>query len=107
MPGPYDENWRRYLALRKRYGGILAGFFPFVILLTVFWQLAFGERWFPTFCAILGGYIVWMFYVGNRVAAWRCPRCGKRFAGTWWYNAGFFAQNCVHCGLAKFAFKDE
>jgi Zn ribbon nucleic-acid-binding protein len=33
---------------------------------------------------------------------WRCPRCGKWFSAKWWYNKGFLARQCVHCGLQKY-----
>jgi hypothetical protein len=24
------------------------------------------------------------------------------FSGSWWYNTGFLARQCVHCGLRKY-----
>jgi Zn ribbon nucleic-acid-binding protein len=39
----------------------------------------------------------------TRFSRWRCPRCGRIFAGTWWYNKGLLVRNCFHCGLPKFA----
>jgi hypothetical protein len=50
--------------------------------------------------------LMFLGFVG--VAAWfllnffRCPRCGKLFAISWWFNLSVFAQRCVHCGLKKF-----
>jgi len=50
--------------------------------------------------------VLWMaytLYVGARINLWRCPRCGQCFAGTWWYNKGIFAKQCVNCGLPKYS----
>ena len=50
--------------------------------------------------------LLWMaytLYVGARINLWRCPRCGQCFSGTWWYNKGIFARQCVNCGLPKYS----
>jgi len=54
--------------------------------------LVFAAVWFVVF-----------LIVGNRLARWRCPRCGKIFSGSWYYNQGFAARKCVHCNLPKYA----
>ena len=62
----------------------------------------------PDFVYIAGLVYIGMLFVmyavaSTRFSRWRCPRCGKIFAGTWWYNRGFLVRNCSHCGLPKYA----
>ncbi len=97
----YDEHWRRYRRLRKRYFWIIFAFFPGTFLFAILGYRIFGD---PVPGHVFG--VTWMvviLVVGTRISGWRCPRCGKWFSATWWYNAGAFALACVHCGLPKFA----
>jgi Zn ribbon nucleic-acid-binding protein len=62
---------------------------------------------------MLSGFVaaaLWMIafvIIGNLVRTFDCPRCGKTFAGKWWYNKGILADKCVHCGLLKYAVDSE
>ena len=59
----------------------------------------------PTY-GIAIGWMVAFLVTGVRLNRWRCPRCGKLFCATKWYNKSFFARKCAHCGLPKFAIDD-
>jgi hypothetical protein len=94
----YRENWRRYKQIRNLFWGLWVGIFPsmFAIL------LAYGNGFtLGLVCAVF--WFALFMYVGNRVSRWPCPRCGKVFAGKGWYNKGFAARTCEHCGLPKYA----
>jgi hypothetical protein len=43
------------------------------------------------------------FVASMKFMKWRCPRCHKDFFGVW----GWFASQCVFCGLPKFASRNE
>jgi hypothetical protein len=51
---------------------------------------------------VAGLWMILFLFNGVRLNTWPCPRCGEWFSGTWWYNLGFLARRCVHCGLAKY-----
>jgi hypothetical protein len=96
--GRYDSQWRRYRRLRLLSLLFLLPFCPFILGLYFHHTLEFPSI-FP--------FLMFFGFVG--VAAWfvlnffRCPRCDKFFAISWWYNLSIFARKCVHCGLKKFS----
>jgi hypothetical protein len=49
----------------------------------------------------------WFMVLGIQLNCFACPRCGKWFTGTWWYNLGFVARRCVHCKLPKYQLTDS
>ena len=60
---------------------------------------------FHTLAPAFAVAFVWMFLfllTAIRVNIWPCPGCGEWFSATWWYNLGFLARRCVHCGLPKY-----
>jgi hypothetical protein len=67
---------------------------------------------FWLFHLMLLGFVVapiWMgafMATGLRLQLWACCRCGERFSAKGWYNKGFLARKCVHCGLPKYALAD-
>ena len=93
----YEMQWQRYRRLRLLSLLFLAPFCAFIPALIVHGTVELPAL-FPIF--MLFGFV--------GVAAWfvlnffRCPRCGKLFAITWWYSPSIFARKCVHCGLKKF-----
>jgi hypothetical protein len=52
----------------------------------------------PLFGVITAAHLKRMF--------WACPRCGRPFHLGWFYGNPF-ARRCVHCGLPKWAPKQE
>jgi hypothetical protein len=103
-PNEYQENWQRYRKLRNLYFVIWLGYIPAVYVFTVLMSKAFGT-FFPSF--VFAGIWMLMFAAtGARLSTWPCPKCGKWFSVSWWYNKSFFARKCVHCGLPKFADSD-
>jgi len=77
------------------------GYVPVVFAATELF-LRFFHTYSPGFVLAVAWMAGWVV-TGVRLNTWRCPRCGKWFAATWWYSKGFFARKCVHCGLAKYA----
>ena len=97
----YRENWREYRRTRNLFFLVWAGYVPATLAFAILVWKVF--RTFVPGFVFAGLWIVLFVMVGGRVSRWPCPRCGECFAGTWWYNLGFFARKCVHCGLSKFA----
>jgi hypothetical protein len=96
--GPYDAEWQRYRRLRRLS---LLFLVPFCMMP---WYL-FSDS--PPARPLLLPIAMVLGFIG--VGAWfmlnyfRCPRCGKLFAITWWYSLSIFALKCVNCGLRKFS----
>jgi hypothetical protein len=42
---------------------------------------------------VLVAFILFVFVTGHIVETLICPRCGKRFASTWWYHRGMLFAN--------------
>jgi hypothetical protein len=38
------------------------------------------------------------FAMGAYGAPGKCPRCGKRFDG-WWFFQNSYTKKCLHCGI--------
>jgi hypothetical protein len=96
----YTENWRKYKRTRNLFWLMFVGYVPvvFAVSLLLFKLLHNTSPGFAFALAWMAGWMV----TGIRLNTWRCPRCGKWFAAKWWYNKGFFARKCVHCGLPKY-----
>ncbi|HEU5457545.1 MAG TPA: hypothetical protein VFU68_02895 [Terracidiphilus sp.] len=97
--GAYTQNWQRYRSLRRTALLFALGIVP------VAWLLRFlheppGVHTMRTSLLALYG-LFWMI-AALRFEFFPCPRCGQAFATTWLYNRGFFASECVHCGLPKY-----
>ena len=97
----YQQAWRQY----KRRGRLWLALFVLYVPVVVGSALLTLKYWHtPNPAFVLA--ILWMsytLYLGARINLWRCPRCGQCFAGTWWYNKGIFAKQCVNCGLLKYS----
>ena len=97
----YEDDWREYKPIRN--------IFLIVFVLYVPVCFSIGALSVQLFDTITPGFVVaflWMVVFdvsGIRVNLWRCPNCGDWFSGTWWYNLGFLARRCVHCGLPKYS----
>ena len=98
MDDNYQENWRRYKRVRNLFWVLFLGLLPALLMILV----ALGSSFESPGLVIAAAWFVLFLVVGNRVSRWRCPRCGKIFAGAWWYNKGFAARRCEHCGLPKY-----
>jgi hypothetical protein len=94
------DVWKRYRKLRNVFLLAFSAYVPIVFCATYLF-VRFRAYWlgypFPLACTV-SLLITWI-----RLSQWRCPRCGKWFTAKWWYNKGFFARKCVHCGLPKYA----
>jgi hypothetical protein len=103
MPG-YEQDWKDYKRIRNRWLFVFAGYIP-VVGAVGFISIKLFKTFVPAFIVAF----LWMalfLITGIRVNVWLCPRCGEWFSGTWWYNLGFLARRCVHCGLRKYQNSD-
>lgn len=97
----FQPAWQQYKQRARLWVALFVLYVPVVVgsgLLT----LKYWHTPNPAFLiAIL--WMAYTLYLGARINLWRCPRCGRCFAGTWWYNKGIFAKQCVNCGLRKYS----
>src|SRR5579862_4664217 len=100
----YQKAWQEYRRLRNRCFILFLGYVPVVFPTAVVFFKLF-HTFVPGFL-VAGGWMVWWLFECNRLTRWPCPRCGEWFAAKWWYNKGFLARRCVHCGLPKYAETD-
>jgi Zn ribbon nucleic-acid-binding protein len=103
METDYRQNWQRYRKLRLLFFLIWVGYIPVVYLFSLLVSNVLGVSSTVPIFVFAGLWMLLFAITGFRLSAWRCPRCGKWFAATWWYNKSLFARKCVHCGLPKFA----
>jgi hypothetical protein len=95
----YREGWADYVARRNLLIFIFIGYVPWGVLMFL------AKEYLALPKGVAEGLIVVWFIAfpiaGIRYQLWKCPRCGKGFAYTWWYSKSFFARKCAHCGLSK------
>jgi len=99
--GGYEEVWREYKRTRNAFLIVVAAYVPVCFTIGVV-----SEKLFHTFTMGFVAAFLWMALLvvsGMRVSLWCWPNCGERFSGTGWYNRGFLARSCVHCGLPKYS----
>ena len=97
----YEEDWQKYKRTRNVFLILLASYVP-----VCFGIAALSTKLFHTLTPGFVAAFVWMALIaitGVQLNLWRCPHCGEWFSGTWWYNLGFLARRCVHCGLPKYS----
>ena len=97
----YQQAWQQYKRRARLWLALFVLYVP-VVVGSALLCLKYWHTPNPAFVLAL----VWMaytLYLGARINLWRCPRCGQCFAGTWWYNKGIFAKQCVNCGLRKYS----
>jgi hypothetical protein len=94
----YDAAWRRYRHLRT---ASLLGALGFILLFALprVGASLHAPLTFAVAALLVGAWIPLNYF--------RCPRCRKLFAITWWFNLSLFAPRCVHCGLPKFSDGEE
>jgi hypothetical protein len=96
----YQREWQQYKRRRNQFWLVFAGYVP------VCFTFAFiSVKLFHTLTPGFAFAFFWMglfMFTGFRANSFRCPRCGKWFSAIWWYNLGFLARRCVHCGLQKY-----
>jgi hypothetical protein len=97
----YEEGWKEYRRYRRDFWIIFAGYIPVIFLAATLSNWLF-HSFTPAFVAASIYILLWIV-AGIRVQTFACPRCGKWFSGTWWYNWSFLARKCQHCGLRKFS----
>ena len=101
----YSEAWADYKRLRNQALIALFSFFAVLILVSALLNRVSSQRVGDYLHAAFG--VTWILSVlvtGARVESWPCPRCGKLFAGKWWYRRSILlAGSCAHCGLRKYA----
>ena len=95
----YSEGWADYIARRNLLLFIFLGYVPWAVLMFL------AKEYLGLPSRVAEGLIIAWFIAfpiaGVRYQLWKCPRCGKGFAYTWWYNKSFFARTCAHCGLSE------
>ena len=102
-PGEYREQWKEYRRRRNLMAAVFLGYVPI--------GLAFGVMTRRVYNSSVPSLIVALVWLGLFLATfyrsvfWPCPRCGQAFAGSWYWNTGFLAKVCRHCGLEKYAGK--
>ncbi len=102
-PGIYRKEWMEYRRLVRHSLGMALGWLPFGAAAMA---VAVLVGYDPVFFVLTGAYMVRLLVVSVYFSNWACPRCKKPFVRTWWYNAGFLANACVHCGLRKYEFEN-
>jgi len=95
-----EEEWKDYRRIRNQWILVFLGYMP-VVGTVGFVSIKLFHTTTPAFVTAFFWMALFLF-TGIRVNVWRCPRCGEWFSGTWWYNLGFLARRCVHCGLPKY-----
>ena len=102
VPDDYTEKWRRYRRLRNLFWLIWLTYVPagYVVFKLLDFLHVTSEGIFYAFALIwMAGFAATGIWLGNL----KCPKCGKRFSATKWFDWGFLARKCVHCGLRKYA----
>jgi hypothetical protein len=97
----YEQEWRDYRQIRNTFLVLFVSYVP-VCFTFGFVSVRLFNTVMPAF-VVAALWMVLLAFNGVRLNAWRCPNCGEWFSGTWWYNWGFLARRCVHCGLPKYA----
>jgi hypothetical protein len=95
----YRVGWSDYVRRRNTLWIVFLGYLPLGALVML--SLKYLRLPYSIGMTLVIAWFLAFPIVGIRYQLWKCPRCGKGFAYTWWYNKSYFARKCVHCGLTK------
>ena len=96
----YQEAWRNYRRRRNLFGAIPLTYVPGVAVTGVPLSRVFQTE-VPVFVIATLWLLAFAVFAGY-LQLWKCPRCRKAFFLKWWCRDPF-AEECVHCGLPKWA----
>src|SRR5262245_55466552 len=109
MKADYSAAWHNFRRRRMIAWAVLLGLVPGMalfsavsVLLSKFTGIEPDYFMYP----VAGVWMAAVIVTSMREQYFPCPRCGKRFFATWWYQNPF-ARKCVHCGLPKWAGSDD
>jgi len=95
------DAWESYKKHRNIFLIALFSYLPVIYLAKYLNVRVFRTNWLVITLSL--AWMIGVLATWIRLSQWRCPRCGKWFTAKWWYNKGFLARKCVHCGLPKYA----
>ena len=94
----YEKDWEHYRRRRNLFWIVWATYLPGVALIGLALKSVLGSD-IPIY-VVAGAWMIAFLICGNRMAAWKCPRCQRSFFMRFWaYNP--LAAKCSHCGLPK------
>jgi hypothetical protein len=96
----YEEDWKQYRRYRREFWIVFVGYVPAMFVAAILSNWLFHS--FKLAFVLALAYMLLFITAGIRVSGFYCSRCANWFAGKWWYNLGFLARKCQHCGLRKF-----
>jgi hypothetical protein len=92
--------WEDYRERRRLFWFSLLVCFPcFPVIGIPLWLLFQSD---VPISILAGAWLTLFVVAGTRLGSFPCPRCGRPFFKTWWYNNGL-ATRCLHCGLPKWS----
>ncbi len=105
-----DPAWDEYIRRRRAFRLALL-LFPLWLVPGGMIQHALAGYGFKatsgvTFLAVLMPPMAFLMVTHLRRMLWPCPQCGRSFHVCGWYGNAF-ARRCVHCGLPRWALKQE
>jgi hypothetical protein len=103
MINRYEKKWNDYRKRRRLFLIVAITFLPGASLIVVFLDKIFGSGFQSE--VVLTLWLIAFFITGIRFSYWKCPRCNRNYFIKH-FMANQFAQNCLHCGLPKWADTD-
>jgi hypothetical protein len=96
----YQGQWEQYRRRRNLFWVVWATYLPGVATIGLALRWALGSD-IPIYVVAVA-WMAMFLVCGNRMAAWKCPRCDRSFFMRVWANNPL-ATKCSHCGLHKWA----
>lgn len=96
----YQVNWDRLRRLYRLEWIYFLLYFPGVAIVGFSLARLFHSQ--VPFMLTWVAYVIGSIILGNRLMAFRCPRCGKPFFQARWFHNSF-TRRCVHCNLPKWS----
>lgn len=97
VPASLHADWRRYRRLKLSENRALGVWLIALMALLPNESPLHPYRW------LLPIPFIWLLVANYLSTTWPCPRCGKALFKQGAVVAQTWSQECVHCGLAKWA----
>src|SRR6516225_5111410 len=95
----YSAEWNDYRKRQRLVWAIALTYIPGVLVLGVPVSKLFNSE--APMIVVAFAWMIAFAGTGVYYSSWKCPRCGKPFFKSWYYNS--FARRCLHCKLPKWS----
>jgi hypothetical protein len=100
--GEHTKEWEAYKSLKRKFFLMWLFYLPVCFAAVLVSTLIFGKGSYASILVLAVLALIWISRfgsLGDRLRAWKCPRCNAAFE-SWWRLS---TSHCASCELQKYS----